>query len=134
VLKRKRPPKRAATSNRKTRQDSDNNLSSSVMQDLFSRGIWLRLKIIRVWLQWSRGHRMYGRVWFRTVLAFKAKWLCSGPCKYLYCRSTVQWELVWFKWQPMGSVVEKQTYRLDLFLMWLYECVVYSVEKLVWKV
>ncbi|PNF34561.1 E3 ubiquitin-protein ligase TRIP12 [Cryptotermes secundus] len=37
VLKRKRTPKRAVTSNRKTRQDSDNNLSSSVMQDLFSK-------------------------------------------------------------------------------------------------
>jgi len=39
VLKRKRTPKRAVTSNRKTRQDSDNNLSSSMMQDLFSKGI-----------------------------------------------------------------------------------------------
>ncbi|XP_069701943.1 E3 ubiquitin-protein ligase TRIP12 isoform X2 [Periplaneta americana] len=37
VLKRKRTPKRAVTSNRKTRQDSDNNLSSSMMQDLFSK-------------------------------------------------------------------------------------------------
>lgn len=44
VLKRKRTPKRAVTSNRKTRQDSDNNLSSSVMQDLFSKGILLFLK------------------------------------------------------------------------------------------
>lgn len=44
VLKRKRTPKRAVTSNRKTRQDSDNNLSSSVMQDLFSKGILLCLK------------------------------------------------------------------------------------------
>ncbi|XP_021937421.1 E3 ubiquitin-protein ligase TRIP12 isoform X3 [Zootermopsis nevadensis] len=37
VLKRKRTPKRAVTSNRKTRQDSDNSLSSSVMQDFFSK-------------------------------------------------------------------------------------------------
>lgn len=36
VLKRKRTPKRAVPSSRKTRQD-DNNLSSSMMQDLFSK-------------------------------------------------------------------------------------------------
>ncbi|XP_067014060.2 E3 ubiquitin-protein ligase TRIP12 isoform X3 [Anabrus simplex] len=36
VLKRKRTPKRTVASSRKTRQD-DNNLSSSMMQDLFSK-------------------------------------------------------------------------------------------------